>query len=146
MSGGPGSEPGALPVARLAAPAPSAGASAVSEAVAVSRLAGGGEAGTSTAPGGVIGWTAAAGFAPVPAGFGPVVQRAVEIGEVSSAVEAPGGGASSPAGAGAGDAGGAGGAGQDYEEIADRVYDRIRSRFATELLLDRERMGLLIDG
>ncbi len=40
--------------------------------------------------------------------------------------------------------GGAGG--QDYEEIADRVYDRIRSRFATELLLDRERMGLLIDG
>ena len=41
---------------------------------------------------------------------------------------------------------GAGGAGQDYEEIADRVYDRIRSRFATELLLDRERMGLLIDG
>ena len=43
-------------------------------------------------------------------------------------------------------AAGPGGAGQDYEEMADRVYDRIRSRFATELLLDRERMGLLIDG
>ena len=67
-----------------------------------------------------------------------MVQRAVVVDEVATQVDA------SPA-AGATE-GGTGGAGQDYEEIADRVYDRIRSRFATELLLDRERMGLLIDG
>jgi hypothetical protein len=67
-----------------------------------------------------------------------VVQRAVAVDEMTTGVSA----------AAAGDSGsaGIGGAGQDYEEMADRVYDRIRSRLATELLLDRERMGLLIDG
>jgi hypothetical protein len=70
-----------------------------------------------------------------------VVQRAVAVDEMTTGVLAV------PAAAG-GDSGstGIGGTGQDYEEMADRVYDRIRSRFATELLLDRERMGLLIDG
>jgi hypothetical protein len=73
-----------------------------------------------------------------------VVQRTVEIDEISSTVEPEGAAGAAPGGASAGQAGA--GAGQDYEEIADRVYDRIRSRFATELLLDRERMGLLVDG
>ena len=75
------------------------------------------------------------GFAATAPSAGPAVQRVVDIGEVSAEVGGAGG---------AGEGGAQGG--QDYEEIAERVYDRIRSRFATELLLDRERMGLLIDG
>jgi hypothetical protein len=90
---------------------------------------------------GVLGWTAAGGFGVVPTGAGATVQRTVQIGEISSTVEAQ-----PPGGAAAGGAGSSSGGGQDYEEIAERVYDHIRSRFATELLLDRERMGLLIDG
>jgi hypothetical protein len=76
----------------------------------------------------------------VPGDAGPVVQRVVEIGEVTAEVgQGPSGG---EPGQGAG-----GGAGTpDYEEIAEHVYDRIRGRLALELLLDRERMGLLIDG
>jgi hypothetical protein len=87
----------------------------------------------------VLGWTAGGGFAVMPGG-GHAVQRAVSVDEISSEV--------SPAASAEGGPGSSGGAagGGDYEEIADRVYDRIRSRFATELLLDRERMGLLIDG
>lgn len=129
-----------MPVARLATARAVAGdvSFAASEPVAVSRLAGGGGPAPGVAPGGVLAWTAGAGFGSIPVEVGPVVQRTVEAGEVSSSV------ATDPAG-GAGDAG-PGGVPQDYEEIADRVYDRIRSRFATELLLDRERMGLLIDG
>jgi hypothetical protein len=92
-------------------------------------------------PGPALGWTADRGFGPLPAGAGPVVQRVVEVGEVAAQVE-PGsqsGGTGTGAGAGSG-------SGPDYEEIAEHVYDRIRSRIALELLLDRERMGLLIDG
>jgi hypothetical protein len=128
-----------LPVARAAAslaPSPAAawsGPAAVEEPV-VSRLASvaGASPGRSPLPG--PGWTPASGFGAPPPEGGPYVQRAVALDEVTSEV----GSADSAAAGGAG--------GQDYEEIADRVYDRIRSRFATELLLDRERMGLLIDG
>ena len=69
-----------------------------------------------------------------------MIQRVVEIGEVSAEV-----GQGSPASDGGPGAGGGAGT-PDYEEIAEHVYDRIRSRIALELLLDRERMGLLIDG
>jgi hypothetical protein len=33
----------------------------------------------------------------------------------------------------------------ELEELADRLYDHIRSRFRSELLIDRERAGLLAD-
>ena len=33
----------------------------------------------------------------------------------------------------------------ELEELADRLYDHIRARFRTELLIDRERAGLLAD-
>ena len=33
----------------------------------------------------------------------------------------------------------------ELEELADRIYDHIRARFRTELLIDRERAGLLAD-
>ena len=135
-----GARPGSisLPVARLAASSGSSTTTAGDPIATARHAAGSGIA--SSADGTVLGWTAAGGFAAVPADAGPTVQRTVEIGEVSSAVEAQ------PSGGDSGAGGASGSAGQDYEEIADRVYDRIRSRFATELLLDRERMGLLIDG
>jgi hypothetical protein len=85
----------------------------------------------------VSGWSAAAGFDRLPAAGGQAVQRSVAVGEVAAEV--------APAEAAGGGAAGGGGA-PDDDELADRVYDRIRARFATELLLDRERMGLLIDG
>jgi hypothetical protein len=75
----------------------------------------------------------------------PAVQRAVESG-AATAAEASDGAAGSAAADGAPGGGAAAGGPADYEEIAEHVYDRIRARFATELLLDRERMGLLIDG
>ncbi len=93
-------------------------------------------------PGGVVSWAAGTGFttvAPVP---GPFVQRAVAIDEVTVT---PGGEPAGAAGQGAGQPG-AGGAGTDYEELAEQVYDKIRARLTTELLLDRERAGLLVDG
>jgi hypothetical protein len=105
----------------------------------VSRLAADASASVA-APGPALGWTAGSGFGPVPAAVGPVVQRVVEVGEVAAEVE-PGSG-SGGAGAAAEGPGGP----PDYEDIAEHVYDRIRSRIALELLLDRERMGLLIDG
>jgi hypothetical protein len=132
-----------LPVARAAAPGPPGPAAGRAwEPVTVSRLADGGGS-VPPPPARVLGWSAGSGFAAQSASEPAVVQRAAVIDEVATQVDAsPGAGAT---GGGTGGAG-AGGAGQDYEEIADRVYDRIRSRFATELLLDRERMGLLIDG
>ena len=92
----------------------------------------------------VLGWTASDGFTTAPP-FASV-QRAVTIDEmqVSAAPEQAGPGG--PGGGGAGPAGGGGaGAGGDVDELADQVYDRIRGRLATELLLDRERAGLLAD-
>ena len=54
---------------------------------------------------------------------------------------------STAAGSAAGPAGstGAGGEDTDYEELAEQVYDKIRARLVTELLLDRERAGMLVD-
>jgi hypothetical protein len=79
-----------------------------------------------------------------------LVQRAVAIDEMTVT---PGGDAAGPAGSGvtAGSAGqpgatGADGAGTDYEELAEQVYGKIRARLTTELLLDRERAGMLVDG
>jgi hypothetical protein len=122
-------------LARRTAPTPAAGESAA-EPLPVSRLADDAAPATPRSSG-VLSWSAAAGFAVAEAtdGWAPAVQRAVAIDEATAAPPA-----------GAASAGEGGGPGQDYEEIADRVYDRIRSRFANELLLDRERMGLLIDG
>ncbi len=88
-------------------------------------------------PGPFLGWSAGGGFA-VNASHGLAVQRTVTIDEVTSQVEAPATGRA--VGRRRRRTGG-----QDYEGSRSR-YDRIRSRFATELLLDRERMGLLIDG
>ena len=121
---------------------PDDGAGPAGERLAVSRLADGGDSAPPPAAG-VLGWSAVSGFAALPAVGPAMVQRAVVVDEVATQVEAAP--AAGPMEGGTGNAG-TGGAGQDYEEIADRVYDRIRSRFATELLLDRERMGLLIDG
>lgn len=107
-------------------------------------------------------WTPAAGFTTVAGAPGRFVQRAVKIDEVSVTADAAAGAAESgAAGSGAGESGAAaagqvattrasaaapGGAGTDYEEIAEHVYDRIRARLTTELLLDRERAGTLVDG
>ena len=98
-------------------------------------------------------WTAATGFSSVAAAPSPFVQRAVTIDEMTVT---PGGDAAGAAGAaGAGAAAGQGGppgasgggaAGTDYEELAEQVYDKIRARLTTELLLDRERAGMLVDG
>ena len=133
-----------LPVARAAAAPwpPGSAARPAWEPVAVSRFAAG-EGSAPPQPARVLGWSAGSGFAALSASEPAVVQRAVAIDEVATQVDA-----APAAGAAEGGTGGAGaeGGGQDYEEIANRVYDRIRSRFATELLLDRERMGLLIDG
>ena len=101
-------------------------------------------------PDGAFSWAAGAGFATVAPPPVPSVQRAVSIDEVTVT---PGGDPAGPAesGATAGPAGqpgatGTGGAGTDYEELAEHVYDKIRARLTTELLLDRERAGMLVDG
>ena len=81
------------------------------------------------------------------------MQRAVQIDEVTVTPAAPAAGGAESGAPAAGQAGptgasaaGAGGAGTDYEELAEHVYDRIRARLTTELLLDRERSGTLVDG
>ena len=82
------------------------------------------------------------------------LQRAVEIGEVQVASSVAGGqaGAASGSTAVATDAAGssAGAATRadrerELDELARRLYGRIRSRLASELLADRERAGLLVD-
>jgi hypothetical protein len=101
-------------------------------------------------PDGVVSWTAGAGFTTVALPPRPFVQRAVTIDEVdvTPSGEAAGPAASGASAAQAGRAGptGAGAAGTDYEELAEQVYDKIRARLTTELLLDRERAGMLVDG
>jgi hypothetical protein len=103
--------------------------------------------------GGALGWTPGAGFTSVAPTPGPFVQRAVQIDEVTITQAGGGAGAGESGAAGAGQSGSTGaaaaaggGAGTDYEEIAEQVYDRIRSRLTSELLLDRERAGTLVDG
>jgi hypothetical protein len=131
----------ALPLAHAAAGA--AGSSWASEPDAI-------PAGQS---GGALGWTSGAGFASVAPTPGPFVQRAVQIDEVTVTPAGGGAGAGESGAAGAGQSGSTGaaaaaggGAGTDYEELAEQVYDRIRGRLTTELLLDRERAGMLVDG
>jgi len=93
-----------------------------------------------------LSWTPDAGFTSV-AALPRSVQRAVEIDEVTTSVDASAGAAAGSGGAGqAGPAAApAAGASPDYDELAEHLYDRIRSRLTTELLLDRERSGTLVD-
>ena len=103
-------------------------------------------------PVGAVSWPGA-GFTTVAPTPGPFVQRAVQIDEVAVTPGAPAAGGTDAGAPSAGQAGptgasaaGAGGAGTDYEELAEHIYDRIRARLTTELLLDRERSGTLVDG
>lgn len=103
--------------------------------------------------GGAVGWTPEAGFTAVDETHVPFVQRAVEINELDVSPDVPpAGGAESGAavagqtGAAGAAAAGSGGPRPDYDELAEHVYDRIRARISTELLLDRERAGTLVDG
>jgi hypothetical protein len=77
------------------------------------------------------------------------VQRAVQINEMQVSVPSGGQQASAP-----GSTGGAAGLGptaspadrdRELDELARRLYGRIRTRLAAELLADRERAGLLVD-
>jgi hypothetical protein len=54
-------------------------------------------------------------------------------------------GAEGHVGAATGSAHGAAGGGQDLDELAARLYDRIRARLRDELLIDRERAGRVTD-
>ena len=91
------------------------------------------------------------GAQPAPTPGDPAIQRAVEIRELGISTQESG----RPAGAAQPDSGGepAGGAApisaadrdRELDELARRLYGRIRSRFAAELLADRERAGLLVD-
>ena len=77
------------------------------------------------------------------------VQRAVEIHEMQ--VSVPSGGQQAPAPASTGGAAGPAPAAspadrdRELDELARRLYGRIRTRLAAELLADRERAGLLVD-
>jgi hypothetical protein len=63
----------------------------------------------------------------------PVATVAREAGSAtSSASPSPGGGAAAAAG-------------PDLDDLARRLYDRLRGRLAAELRLDRERIGALTD-
>ena len=80
---------------------------------------------------------------------GPSLQRAPA--EVAAAAEAPGAlpagptPAASPNGSGFHPAAGSHVPEADLDALAGRLYDRIRSRLKTELLVDRERAGFLTD-
>ncbi len=136
-------------------PAPVVGSSgpssAATPALTLSRSATGPavpETGRSGASDGGASWTPGAGFTRIAAAPSPFVQRTVTIDEMTVTPGAEAGGAPG-AEAGAGDSPGAssaGAAGTDYEELAEQVYDKIRARLTTELLLDRERAGMLVDG
>ncbi len=56
-----------------------------------------------------------------------------------------GGGGGGSAGAGGGGGGGVPTGDKELDELARRLYDRLRSRLRQELLVDRERSGLLSD-
>jgi hypothetical protein len=55
--------------------------------------------------------------------------------------------AAAPSGGGGGAAAGAAGAHSDREldDLAHQLYDRLRSRLRMELLIDRERAGVITD-
>ena len=131
----PGPTVSRLPVARVAAPPaspPPPASATAAEAAAVQAILAAGS------------W-AAADRVGVPAGPA-AVQRAVEVGQVESTVEGGGqaAGGGTPA-AGASEGGAAGNRDQDLDELARKLYGRIRERLGAELLADRERAGLLVD-
>ncbi|MGH9023399.1 MAG: hypothetical protein ACRDV9_09930, partial [Acidimicrobiia bacterium] len=66
----------------------------------------------------------------------PTVQTAVEAPESSAALAAP------PDQAGAAATGGKGMSADDLDQLAGRLYDKIRHRLSAELRLDRERAGV----
>ena len=90
-----------------------------------------------------------------PAAITMPVQRAVQINELeirpTPADPAPGNGSSN--GAGTGQAGGPATAAaaspvdrdRELDDLARRLYGRIRSRLSAELLADRERAGMITD-
>lgn len=93
---------------------------------------------------------AAAQLAPPLAGAPIPIQRAVEIPEIEvrPAPNEPAPGASPSPGASPGSpAASASPAERDHEldELARRLYGRIRARLSAELLADRERAGLITD-
>jgi hypothetical protein len=132
-------------VARLAAPRPTGIPPdvAASDAPAVQAVLAAGSWSASTGP--IAAGPAAAGPGavehPAAAGRGPstAVQRQAETGAVESAA----GGADAPAAGGP--AGAGGNRDQDMDELARKLYGRIRERLGAELLADRERAGLLVD-
>jgi len=64
---------------------------------------------------------------------------------LSSGAAAGGGAVGSAAGAAASSPGHQQAAEPDMDELAGKLYDRIRTRLRTELLIDRERAGFLTD-
>ncbi|MBP1705316.1 MAG: hypothetical protein H6Q36_1055 [Chloroflexi bacterium] len=145
---------GSLPVARLASPEPAQVEPGVftSETPEVQAILAAGSwsaAGpwTATAP-----WTAAGPVASAPAGVGrpaaaatayPALQRQAGPGAGEATVAT--GGGDEAAGTGATTTGPAGNRDQDMDELARKLYGRIRERLSAELLADRERAGLLVD-
>lgn len=83
-----------------------------------------------------IGATIPGAFAAGDSGRAPSVQR--EDGSDAAV-------AAAATGATAGGGAAAGGSERELDELARRLYDRIRSRLRTELLVDRERAGALSD-
>jgi hypothetical protein len=69
------------------------------------------------------------------AATGPVNQLAAANGQLSQAVAVPAAAAAASAGAGT----------ADLDDLARRLYDRLRSRLMAELRLDRERAGFVTD-
>ncbi len=118
------------PGAASAAAAPSGGAS---------PLDGGG------GPPAMLSWTPSTGFTRGAPALD--VQRAVRIDELEVSPQGAeprgAGGTASPSQTGG--TAGAGGATGDIDDLAEQIFDRVRDRIANELLLDRERAGLLID-
>ena len=114
---------------------------------------------TSTGAPSPVDLLAGAGSSTSPAG-GPTIQRAVEVRELVITTQAdnrgPAGepaGGSSPGSAGSSATGPAPAGAppsiadrdRELDELARRLYGRIRTKLAAELLADRERAGLLVD-
>ncbi len=87
------------------------------------------------------GWSGGVGALGSSVDAGPaaaMVQRAITIDEITTTPQAP-----APAGGG-GAPGGSGGS-QDIDALADKLYPKVRDRLTLDLLLDRERAGILGD-
>jgi hypothetical protein len=73
-----------------------------------------------------------------PLGSGLAIQRATD--DAGTGTPPPAVATSTPGGGPL-----AGGSDKDLDELAHRLYDRIRRRLSRELLADRERAGMLTD-